>query len=136
MNIKAIASRIGMDYDNVIEDFCGDTSEVRKKLESFITDCNFTALESAVEQNDEELIKKCAHKVKKTGEKLGLTDLVKYAAILEDAKNKDFAVIGSLLYTFSGFSVYNIFFFQHLHQLNGRFRMIRICVLNQVLIEI
>ncbi|MGN1029089.1 MAG: hypothetical protein ACI4P7_03250 [Bacilli bacterium] len=47
----------------------------------------FTALESAVEQNDEELIKKCAHKVKKTGEKLGLTDLVKYAAILEDAKS-------------------------------------------------
>ena len=87
MNIKAIASRIGMDYDNVIEDFCGDTSEVRKKLESFITDCNFTALESAVEQNDEELIKKCAHKVKKTGEKLGLTDLVKYAAMLEDAKS-------------------------------------------------
>ena len=50
MNIKAIASRIGMDYDNVIENFCGDTSEVRKKLESFIDDCNFTALESAIEE--------------------------------------------------------------------------------------
>ena len=87
MNIKAIASRIGMDYDNVIEDFCGDTSEIRKKLESFISDCNFTALESAVEQNDEESIKKCAHKIKKTGEKLGLSDLVKHAAILEEAKS-------------------------------------------------
>ena len=87
MNIKAIASRIGMDYDNVIENFCGDTSEVRKKLESFIDDCNFTALESAIEANDEEQIKKCAHKIRKTGEKLGLTNLVKQASLLEDAKN-------------------------------------------------
>ena len=99
MNIKAIASRIGMDYDNVIEDFCGDTSEIRKKLESFISDCNFTALESAVEQNDEELIKKCAHKVKKTGEKLGLSDLVKHAAMLEEAKSAKLATTFAALKT-------------------------------------
>ena len=49
MNIKAIAGRIGMDYDNVIEDFCGDTGEIRKKLESFTEDCDFSALKVAVE---------------------------------------------------------------------------------------
>ena len=87
MNIKAIAGRIGMDYDNVIEDFCGDTGEIRKKLESFISDCDFAALRSAVESGDGEDIRKKAHKVKKTGEKLGLTSLVKCAALLEDAKN-------------------------------------------------
>lgn len=68
MNIKAIAGRIGMDYDNVIEDFCGDTGEIRKKLESFVSDCDFPALRSAVESGDGEDIRKRAHKVKKTGE--------------------------------------------------------------------
>ena len=76
-----------MDYDNVIEDFCGDTWEIRKKLESFTEDCDFSALKVAVEEGDGENIRKRAHKVKKTGEKLGLSALVKAAAILEEAKN-------------------------------------------------
>lgn len=41
--------------------------------------------------------------------------LAAYLYLKRYVKNKDFAVIGSLLYTFSGFSVYNIFFF-HFHE--------------------
>ena len=76
-----------MDYDNVIENFCGDTGEVRKKLDSFTSDCDFPALKEAVESGDEENIRKRAHKVKKTGEKLGLSSLVRCAVLLEEAKN-------------------------------------------------
>ncbi len=38
-----------------------------------------------------------------------------YIYIKRYVKNKDFAVLGSLLYAFSGFSIYNIFFF-HFHE--------------------
>ena len=47
--------------------------------------------------------------------KFSFASLTCYAFLSRFVKNKDFAVIGGLLYAFSGFSVYNIFF-NHFHE--------------------
>ncbi len=86
MNIRAIAKQIGMDYDNVLEDFCGDVSAIKTKLESYIEDTAFPVLSDAIEKSDAAEIKKAAHKVKKASEKLGLTTMTKYASVLENSK--------------------------------------------------
>ena len=47
--------------------------------------------------------------------KFACASLTGYMFIRRFAKNRDFALIGALLYAFSGFSVYNIFF-NHFHE--------------------
>lgn len=47
--------------------------------------------------------------------KFGCASLTGYIYLRRYAKNKDFAVLGGMLYAFSGFSVYNIFF-NHFHE--------------------
>ena len=47
--------------------------------------------------------------------KFGCAALTGYIYLQRYAKNKDFAVLGGMLYAFSGFSVYNIFF-NHFHE--------------------
>lgn len=47
--------------------------------------------------------------------KFGCAALAAYAFITRFVKNKELAVLGGLLYAFSGFSVYNIFF-NHFHE--------------------
>ena len=47
--------------------------------------------------------------------KFGCAALTGYVYLQRYAKNKDFAVLGGMLYAFSGFSVYNIFF-NHFHE--------------------
>ncbi len=47
--------------------------------------------------------------------KFSLASLAAYAYITRFVKNKNYAVLGGLLYAFSGFSVYNIFF-NHFHE--------------------
>lgn len=86
MNIRAIAKQIGMDYDNVLEDFCGDVSAIKAKLESYIEDVSFSALTSIIDKGDIAEVRKAAHKVRKASEKLGLTVMAKYAAVLENSK--------------------------------------------------
>lgn len=47
--------------------------------------------------------------------KFGCASLTSYAFLTRFVKNKDYAVIGSILYAFSGFSIYNVFF-NHFHE--------------------
>lgn len=47
--------------------------------------------------------------------KLGLSSLTAYIYLRRYVSNKQYAVLGGILYAFSGFSVYNIFFF-HFHE--------------------
>ncbi len=47
--------------------------------------------------------------------KFGCATLTSYAFITRFVKNKNYAVIGAVLYAFSGFSVYNVFF-NHFHE--------------------
>lgn len=47
--------------------------------------------------------------------KFGFASLTSYIYISRYVKNKDYALIGGMLYAFSGFSIYNIFF-NHFHE--------------------
>ena len=47
--------------------------------------------------------------------KFGCATLTAYAFLTRFVKNKDYAVLGSILYAFSGFSIYNVFF-NHFHE--------------------
>mgnify|MGYP002234134056 CR=1 FL=1 len=47
--------------------------------------------------------------------KTAVAALTSYAYIARFVRNKDYAVIGALLYAFSGFTTYNVFF-NHFHE--------------------
>ncbi len=59
--------------------------------------------------------------------KFGLCSFTAYIFLKRYVKNKTFAVAGGLLYAFSGFSIYNIFFF-HFHEPMIVFPLLLYCV--------
>lgn len=59
--------------------------------------------------------------------KFGLCSLTAYIYLKRYVKNKTFAAAGGLLYAFSGFSIYNIFFF-HFHEPMIIFPLLLYCV--------
>ena len=64
MSIKSLAERIGMDYDSVIEDFCGDVSALKDSLKAFHEAEDINNLKKAVESMDIEGIRKASHKIR------------------------------------------------------------------------
>ena len=86
MNLKSMAGKIGMNYDSVLEDFCGDVSSIREKVESLLQECSIDDLVLAYSNGDEEGVRKAAHDIRKKAEKLGLQVLIKAALQLEEAK--------------------------------------------------
>ena len=85
MNIKAIAGRLGMDYEDALEYYGGEVSLLQAKLDSFIADVDFPSLKASVEAEDEEAIKSKAHKVRKIAEKVCMRNLEHLAANLENS---------------------------------------------------
>lgn len=79
MNIKAIAGKIGLDWENALEYYGGDIGMLKEKLASFEKDTAFDELRKAIEQKDSEMVIKRAHKIKKAAEKVGLNTLAKKA---------------------------------------------------------
>lgn len=88
MNIKALAGKIGLDYENTLEDFCGDVSALSDKLKRFPKECGIASLEAAIELDDALAIRKAAHAIRKASEKVGLTSLTKAASRVEDAEDE------------------------------------------------
>ena len=86
MNIKAIADKIGLDWEEALEYYGGDIAMLKERLASFEADTSFPELKKAVEDKDEERIVKGAHRIKKASEKVGLNTLAKIAGELEEAK--------------------------------------------------
>ena len=91
MNIKALAGKIGLDYEKTIEDFCGDVSALGAKLKSFAAACNIDELKSAMDDNNIAAIKKAAHAIRKASEKVGITPLAKAASRVEEAEDAKIA---------------------------------------------
>lgn len=91
MNIKALAGKIGLDYEKTIEDFCGDVSALGAKLKGFATACNIDELKSAMDDNNIAVIKKAAHAIRKASEKVGITPLAKAASRVEEAEDAKIA---------------------------------------------
>lgn len=85
MNIKSIASKIGIDYENVVGDFCGDVSALSSKLQSFASSDAIEQIKKALDSSNTEEVKKIAHTIRKDSEKVGLTAIAKAARRVEDA---------------------------------------------------
>ncbi len=88
MNIRAIAGKVGLDYENIIEDFCGDVKTLSGKLSSFTDSFTLEDLKAAVEKKDYDAVRKAAKVIRKGSEKVGLKDLAKAAEYVEDAKDE------------------------------------------------
>ncbi len=100
MNIRNIASRIGMDYETALEDYCGDVTALSNALSSFCSDCHIEKLENAIRSGSNEDIKKEAKRIRKLAEKAGLASLSEECHNLEKAEeslwNTLFSAIRSL----------------------------------------
>lgn len=88
MNIKAIAEKIGMDYEAVMEDYCGDVSALKDKLIAFPSSADLTALEQSISERNADGMKKEAHKIRKCAEKLGLHEIAKLASRIEEVNHE------------------------------------------------
>ena len=93
MNIKAIADRLGMDYEDALEYYGGEVSLLQAKLDSFVADADFPALKASVEAEDEKAIKAGAHKVRKVAEKVCMRNLEHLAANLENSRSSNAFVV-------------------------------------------
>lgn len=85
MNIKAIADKIGIDYETVLEDFCGDVSELGSRLQGFASSDVINGLKKALEAANHTEIKSLAHGIRNKAEKVGLKNIAKVARRVEDA---------------------------------------------------
>lgn len=88
MNIRAIADKVGLDYENIIEDFCGDVKALSEKLSSFTETITLEDLKASIEKKDYDGARKAAKAIRKGAEKVGLKDLVKAAQYAEEAKDE------------------------------------------------
>ena len=86
MNIKAIAGKIGLDWEEALEYYGGDINMLKEKLSSFEKETAFDELKKAMEEKDSEMVAKGAHMIKKASEKVGLKTLAKIAGELENSK--------------------------------------------------
>lgn len=91
MNIRAIADKIGMDYEGVMEDFCGDVSIVREKLLSFAGSDISSSIDTCIAAKDYEGARKLAHSLRKNAEKLGIRSLAEYAGRVEEVSDDKIA---------------------------------------------
>ena len=89
MNIRAIADKIGMDYDAALEDFCGDVSAISARLLSFPEENSLDALEVAVKEGNAEESRKAARSIRKGAEKIGLTRLAEACSRVEKSEGKE-----------------------------------------------
>ena len=74
MNITSFAEEVGIDYESVIEDYCGDTA----------------ALRGDIEAKDEDSVRKLAHAIRKKAEKIGLESMAQIARKLEESPAERF----------------------------------------------
>ncbi len=73
-----------MDYDSVIEDFCGDVAALKDSLRAFQSSSDLETLRKNVEKMDIEGIRTVSHRIRKSAEKLGLGELKTAASRLEE----------------------------------------------------
>lgn len=88
MNIRAIADKIGMDYEGVMEDFCGDVGAVREKLMAFASGNIAESIDGCLGSGDYAGARKFAHSLRKNAEKLGIKKLAEQAGRLEEVSDE------------------------------------------------
>lgn len=75
MNIRSIADRIGMDYEGVLEDYCGDVRALSARLAAFPSECQVEKLTKAASEGNGDEARAEAKRIRKLAEKIGLGDL-------------------------------------------------------------
>ena len=88
MSIRSISGRIGMDYDSVIEDYCGDVPALAEALRAFPSGTEEEELRKSIGNEDWDGARKAAHTLRKRAEKVGLKDLAEKASLLEEVSGE------------------------------------------------
>lgn len=81
-----------MDYEKVMEDFCGDVEAVRSRLQSFASSDTAVRISECIASGDYAGARKLAHTLRKDAEKLGLGELMTKAGRLEEVSDEKFAI--------------------------------------------
>ena len=74
-----------MDYESLMEDFCGDTAAIKERILSFPSDAKFSELKSAVIEKDDMKVKALAHSLRKSAQKLCLSEIESLARKMEES---------------------------------------------------
>ena len=77
-----------MDYEGVMEDFCGDVSIVREKLLSFAASDTAESIDRCIGDKDYAGARKLAHSLRKNAEKLGIKALAERAGRVEEVSDE------------------------------------------------
>lgn len=85
MNIKTFADAVGMDYERVIEDFCGDTAALGAMIAAYPEKAGYDDLRKALESGGAEAARKSAHRLRKESERIGLDEIAELAQKIEKA---------------------------------------------------
>ena len=82
MNIRSFADATGIDYERLMDEFCGDTKALSTSIRSYLDTCDLPSLVKSVKDGDEEAVR---HRIRKCAEKLLLDETASLARKLEDA---------------------------------------------------
>lgn len=85
MNIMSFAQAVGMDYEEVMEDCCGDTQVLQERIEAYLPSADFEGLMASIDRGDEVEARSRAHKIRGLAEKLSLKETTRLAGRLEKA---------------------------------------------------
>ncbi len=88
MSIRSIAGRIGMDYDSVIEDYCGDVPSLAATLREFPSGTAVEEMRKCIGEENWDGARKAAHALRKRAEKVGLKKLAEKAALIEEVSSE------------------------------------------------
>ena len=85
MNIRSFADATGIDYERLMDEFCGDTKALSTSIRSYLDTCDLPSLVKSVKDGDEEAVRSSAHRIRKCAEKLLLDETASLARKLEEA---------------------------------------------------
>ena len=85
MNIRSFADAAGIDYERLMDEFCGDTKALSTSIRSYLDTCDLPSLVKSVKDGDEESVRHAAHRIRKCAEKLLLDETTCLDRKLEEA---------------------------------------------------
>lgn len=85
VNITNFAQKLGLDYEKIVEDYCGDMQALAHDILVFPELCRLDDVEKALNEKDVTAVHTAAHRMRKAAEKLSLDEIVRLSRRLEEA---------------------------------------------------
>ncbi len=85
MNITNFARKLGLDYEKIVEDYCGDMQALGQDIISFPSLCRLDEVENALKHGSADEVHRIAHRMRKAAEKLSLDEISRLSRRLEDS---------------------------------------------------